>query len=70
MTLPTSTFVSTLVDTGTSPAVAEELERRIEIIESEEAHDSSRLPLSPTELAVYIGTALAACLIGLLVVAL
>lgn len=70
MTLPTTTFVSTLVDTGTSPAVAGELERRIEIIESEEAHDSSRLPLSPAELAVYIGTALAACLIGLLVVAL
>lgn len=70
MTSPADTFVRTLIDTGTSPAVAHELERRIEIIETEEARDGSRLPLSPVELAVYVGTAVAICLLGLLVVAL
>lgn len=70
MTVPTDNFVRTLIDTGTSPAVANELERRIEVIETEEAHDKSRLPFSPFELIVYIGTAVAACVIGLLVVVL
>lgn len=63
-------FVSTMIKSGTSPAVAAELERRIEIVESAEDADTSRLPLSARELTVYIGTAVATCLIGLLVVAL
>lgn len=63
-------FVSTMIESGTSPAVAAELERRIEIVESAEGTDTSRLPLSAKELTVYIGTTVAACLIGLLVVAL
>lgn len=63
-------FVSTMVANGTSPAVAEEIERRIEIVESTEGTDASRLPLSGVELSVYIGSAVAACLIGLLIVAL
>ncbi|MCM1013032.1 MULTISPECIES: hypothetical protein [unclassified Brevibacterium] len=67
---PPSEFASTMAANGTSPAVAEEIERRIAIVESTEATDPSRLPLSATELTVYTGSAVAACLIGLLVVAL
>lgn len=58
------------VRTGMSTDVANELERRIEIIESSEVNDESRRPLAAGELFGYIAVAAAACLLGLLVVAL
>ncbi len=43
-----------MIAAGTDPAVAAELERRIQVIERDELHDESRQPFSARELAVYV----------------
>ncbi|MGZ0712638.1 hypothetical protein ACWPKO_30300 (plasmid) [Coraliomargarita sp. W4R53] len=63
-------FEDSMVNTGTVPVVASELERRIEIIETQEMNDPSRLPFSGREIAAYVGVTVLAVLIGALVVAL
>lgn len=63
-------FEASMVDTGTVPVVAAELERRIEIIETEEINDPSRLPFSGREIAAYVGVTVLAVAIGAVVVAL
>lgn len=63
-------FVSAMARNGTSPSVAAEIERRIEIVNAAEGSDSSRFPLSVAELSVYVGVSVAACVIGIAVVAL
>lgn len=63
-----SRFHSAMVDGGTEPAVAAELERRIRIIENEEAQDESRRPMSGRELAVYVAVSVVAVVLGLLLV--
>lgn len=63
-------FERTLVEGGTDPAVAAELERRIRIVENDERDEPSRLPISAREIAVYVGVSVAAVVIGLLVVVL
>jgi hypothetical protein len=61
-------FERSLVDGGTDPAVAAELERRIRIVEHDERDDASRSPLSGRELLGYVGVTVAAVVIGILVV--
>lgn len=52
-------FPASLVEAGIDPAVAEEIERRIEIVETVEADDESRRALSGREIAVFtLATAL------------
>lgn len=63
-----SPFHSAMVDGGADPVVAAELERRIQIIERDEAHDASRLPLSARELVVYVAVSVVVVVLGLLVV--
>lgn len=63
-----SHFHSAMVDGGTEPAVAAELERRIRIIEHDEAHDESRRPMSGGELAVYVAVSVVVVVLGLLLV--
>lgn len=63
-------FEESMVTTGTVPVVAAELERRIEIIETQEMDDPSRLPLSGREIAAYVGVTVLAVVIGVVVVAL
>lgn len=63
-------FVDRMAAGGTPRAVAVELERRIEIIESTETAHDGRGVLTPRELAVYVGATVAACLLGLAVMAL
>lgn len=63
-------FERELVARGTDPAVAAELERRIEIIEREEADDPSRLPLSAGEIVGYVAVTLVAVAIGVVVMVL
>jgi hypothetical protein len=63
-----SPFQSSMIAAGTDPDVAAELERRIEIIERDEAHDDSRLPLSVREIITYLAVTVAAVGIGFLVV--
>ncbi|SFV23938.1 hypothetical protein [Micrococcus terreus] len=66
---PRFTATAELTDVGMSGTVAEELERRMEIVAQEElAGDASRQPLSTGELLGYVGTVLAICLVGILVV--
>ncbi|MGM1028984.1 MAG: hypothetical protein ACQEWM_03815 [Actinomycetota bacterium] len=61
-------FEREMIAAGTDPAVAAELERRIEIVEREELHDESRKPFSGRELAVYVAVSVVAVVIGALVV--
>ncbi|MET4098576.1 hypothetical protein ABIB37_000813 [Agrococcus sp. UYP10] len=63
-------FERTLVAGGTDPAVAAELERRIQIVEHDERDEPSRLPMTGREIAVYVGVSVVAVVIGLLVVVL
>ncbi|MCO1339370.1 hypothetical protein BJH93_10780 [Kocuria polaris] len=55
---------------GTPRPVAVELERRIEIIESAENSHDARGILTARELSLYVGVTVAACLIGMAVMAL
>lgn len=59
-----SRFVDTMTETGMPPHVAEELEHRIDRIESEETGHESRGALTTREILVYLGVTVAACLIG------
>ncbi|KQV26457.1 MULTISPECIES: hypothetical protein [unclassified Microcella] len=63
-----SGFQAAMVDGGTEPAVAAELERRIRVIEHDEAQDESRRPMSGRELAVYVAVSVVVVVLGLLVV--
>lgn len=63
-------FPRAMVDAGTDPAVAAELERRIEIIERDEAADESRRPFSGREIALYVGVSVVAVIVGAVMVAL
>lgn len=63
-----SRFRSAMVDGGTEPAVAAELERRIRIIENDEAQDESRRPMSGRELALYVAVTAVVVVVGILMV--
>jgi hypothetical protein len=63
-------FESSMIEAGTQPEVAAELERRIEIIERDEMDDPSRLPLSVREVLVYVGVTVLAVVVGAVMVAL
>ncbi|GEK79082.1 hypothetical protein [Agrococcus baldri] len=63
-----SAFAREMIAAGKDPAVAAELERRIEIVERDELHGASRQPLSARELAVYVAVSVVAVAIGALVV--
>ncbi|RZU62281.1 hypothetical protein [Zhihengliuella halotolerans] len=67
---PRKDFVDRMVAGGTPRPVAVELERRIEIIDSAENSHDGRGVLTPRELALYVGVTVAACLIGVAVMAL
>lgn len=67
---PVSSFERDMIAAGMLPAVAAELERRIEVVEHDERDDASRLPFTPRELAVYVAVTVLAVLIGVLLVAL
>ncbi|EXF24034.1 hypothetical protein BG28_08590 [Nesterenkonia sp. AN1] len=67
---PPVNFVETMTSSGTPRSIAEELERRIEIVESAEAHQDARQPLSIADIGVYVAATVLACLIGLAVMAL
>ncbi|NUU32949.1 hypothetical protein [Arthrobacter sp. C9C5] len=64
----TPDFTAHLSEMGLSPAVAEEIERRIVAIETHEWQDDSRQPLSASELTGYVLVSVAACIVGLLLV--
>lgn len=61
-------FLQSMVGAGTDPAVAAELERRIQIVEGEEADDDSRSPLSAREIGVFVAVTVLTVVIGLVVV--
>jgi hypothetical protein len=61
-------FLQSMVDGGTDPDVAAELERRIHIVEGEEADDNSRRPLSVSEIGVFVAVTVLTVAIGLVVV--
>lgn len=61
-------FTAHLAEMGLSPAVAEEIERRIVAVETHEWQDDSRKPLSASELTGYVLVSVAACIVGLLLV--
>lgn len=63
-------FQHEMTAAGTDPAVAAELERRIEIIERDEAADESRRPFSGREISLYVGVSVVAVIIGAVMVAL
>lgn len=63
-------FERAMIAGGTEPTVAEELERRIRVIESEERDDDSRRPFTGVELALYVGVTVVAVIIGAVMVAL
>jgi hypothetical protein len=65
-----SSFEREMIAAGKDPAVAAELERRIEIIERDELHEESRRPFSARELFVYVAVSVVAVVIGALVVVL
>lgn len=67
---PSVDFVETMTSSGTPRDIAQELERRIGVIESTEAHQDARQPLSIADIGVYVGVTVLACLIGLAVMAL
>ena len=58
---PEPRFVETLLQRGVVREVAQELDRRIHIIETEELHDESRARSSFRELAPFLG-----CIVGIL----
>ena len=63
-----SSFEREMIAAGTDPAVAAELERRIETIERDELSDESRKPFTARELGVYVAVSVVAVAIGALVV--
>ena len=63
-----ASFEREMIAAGKDPAVAAELERRIQIIERDELHGASRQPLSASELTFYVAVSVAAVVIGALVV--
>ncbi|WP_413317161.1 hypothetical protein AA0Z99_10630 [Agrococcus sp. 1P02AA] len=63
-------FEREMIAAGTDPAVAAELERRIQVVERDELHDASRQPFSGRELIVYVAVSVAAVVVGIVVVAL
>lgn len=65
---PASAFERELIAAGKEPAVAAELERRIQIIERDELRDESRQPFSGREIVVYVAVSVVAVVIGALVV--
>ena len=65
---PASAFERELIAAGKEPAVAAELERRIQIIERDELHDESRRPFSARELTVYVAVTVVAVVIGAVLV--
>lgn len=65
-----ASFTSALIAGGMPAEVAEELERRIEIVEHDEADDPSRQPWTARELVGYVLVSVAAVALGILVVAL
>ncbi len=62
-------FVDTLLQKGMEPVVAEELERRIQIIESDEADDVAHRALTPVDIAVYLLVCAGICAVALGVLA-
>ncbi|GAB3270634.1 hypothetical protein [Arthrobacter pigmenti] len=50
--------------------VQRELDRRIEVIRTDEAADPSRRALSTGDLALYVGTTVLICVLGVLVMVL
>ncbi|GAB3264752.1 hypothetical protein [Arthrobacter pigmenti] len=50
--------------------VQRELDRRIEVIHTDEAADPSRRALSAGDLALYVGTTVLICVLGLVVMVL
>ena len=63
-----SSFEREMIAAGKDPAVAAELERRIQAVEHEERDDASREAFSARELAVYVGVTVLAVVIGAVVV--
>lgn len=63
-----SSFEREMIAAGKDPAVAAELERRIQVVEHEERDDASRQAFSGREMAVYIAVTVAAVVIGAVVV--
>lgn len=63
-----SSFEREMIAAGKDPAVAAELERRIQVVEHEERDDASRQPFSAREMAVYVAVTVAAVVIGAVVV--
>ena len=55
-------FPASLIEAGVDPAVAEEIERRIEIVETVETDDESRRALSGREIVVF--TLVTALIVG------
>jgi hypothetical protein len=65
---PATAFERELIAAGKAPAVAAELERRIQIIERDELHDESRQPFSAREIAVYVAVSVVAVAVGAVMV--
>ncbi len=63
-----SSFERDMIAAGKDPAVAAELERRIQIVEREELHDESRQRFSGREMAVYVAVSVVAVVIGVVMV--
>lgn len=61
-------FQRSMVAAGTDPAVAAEIERRIDIIEGDEANDESRRALSNLEIGVFVAVTVLTIAFGLVVV--
>lgn len=61
-------FERALVAGGTDARIAQELERRIAVIEAEEMDGPSRRPMTGREIAVYVGVSVVAVIVGLVVV--
>lgn len=54
-------FIAAMTGAGVERPVAEELERRIRIVEEDEAGDEARQPLSGRELGVYVLVTVVIC---------
>ena len=61
-----SSFERDMIAAGKDPAVAAELERRIQIIERDELRDESRRPFSAREIVAYVAVSVVAVVIGAL----
>lgn len=61
-------FTEAMTAAGTPYEVARELERRIEVIETDESGDASREPWTGGELLGYVLVSVAAVAVGVLVV--